>query len=66
MKLGTIFLTALLALSVTSGAACTGTITDGGYPSDNGGGGGEDDRPPTPEEEEQVALCIGDGEAGGT
>lgn len=63
MKLATLFLSALLAFTVTSGTACTGTITDGGF-ADNGGD--EGDGPLTPEEEEeQVALCIGDGEAGG-
>ncbi|MBL4635389.1 MAG: hypothetical protein JKY56_16130, partial [Kofleriaceae bacterium] len=64
MKLSTLLLTAILSAFVATGSACTGTITDGGL--GGGGGGGGDDTPLTPEEEaENVALCIGDGEAGG-
>ncbi len=66
MKLSAIILTALLSVTVMTGApACTGTITDGGFANPDNGGG--DDEPRTPEEdEEELALCIGDGAAGGT
>lgn len=63
MKLSSLLLTAFLSVSVISGTACTGTITDGSFV---GPGGGDDDGDLTPEEEEeQVRLCVGDGEAGG-
>ena len=66
MKLSALIFTALLSVTVMTGApACTGTITDGGF-ADPGNGGGGGGGPSTPEEEEQLALCIGDGEAGGT
>jgi len=67
MKLSSALLTALLAFTVVTGtSACTGTITDGGFADPGNGGGGGGGGPTTPEEEEEVALCIGDGGAGGT
>lgn len=67
MKLSALIKAALLSVTVMAGApACTGTITDGGF-ADPGNGGGDPGSDRTPEEEEEeLALCIGDGEAGGT
>ncbi len=63
MKLATLLLTGLLAFGTTSGTACTGgMITDEGIPGSNDD---NDDGPLTPEEEEELALCVGDGQAGG-
>ncbi len=61
MKLAPLLLTALLSAGVVTGTACTGTILDEEVGGGGGGGGGQP-QPPNPEE---VALCVGDGEAGG-
>jgi hypothetical protein len=65
MKLSSALLTALFSIAfLTGGAACTGTITDGGFADDGPGGDPGGDKTPE-EQEEERALCVGDGEAGG-